>query len=101
MVKTTEKDLRTFLNINVEDKINALLTRDKNKLAVYVDGYDSHSLRSYHYFRDKVPLIRQAKKEDKTYLLNGQYLLGTDTVSYQGKSLTVEELHNDYLCSNR
>ena len=65
------------------------------------DGYDSHSLRSYYYFRDKVPLIRQAKEEDKTYLLNGKYLLGTDTVSYQGKTLTVEELYNDYLCSNR
>lgn len=86
---------------SMEDMVNALLTRDKNKLAVYTDGYDSHSLRSYHYFRDKVPLIRQSKEEDKTYLLNGQYLLGTDKVSYQGNTLTVEELYNDYLCSNR
>lgn len=81
---------------SMEDMVNALLTRDKNKLAVYTDGYDSHSLRSYHYFRDKVPLIRQAKEEDKTYLLNGQYLLGTDTVSYQGNTYTVEELYEQF-----
>ena len=85
---------------SMEDMVNALLTRDKNKMAVYIDGYDSHSLRSYYYFRDKVPLIRQAKEGDKTYLLNGQYLLGTDTVSYQDKTLTVEELYNDYLRSD-
>ena len=78
---------------SMEDMVNALLTRDKNKLAVYTDGNDSPSLRSYHYFRDKVPLIRQAKEEDKTYLLNGQYLLGTDIVSYQGNTYTVEEFY--------
>ena len=76
--------------------INALLTKDKNKMAVYEDGYDSHSLRSYFYFKDKVDEIRQAEPTDKTYLINGQYLLGTDTLTYQSKTYTVEEFYETF-----
>lgn len=81
---------------SMEDMVNALLTRDKNKLAVYTDGYDSHSLRSYFYFKDKVDKIRQAKPTDKTYLINGQYLLGTDTLTYQSNTYTVEEFYEQF-----
>lgn len=35
---------------SLEDKISALLTKDPNKLKVYTDGYDGHSLRAYSYF---------------------------------------------------
>jgi DNA polymerase-1 len=41
----------------LEDKISALLTRDPNKLKVYTDGYDGHSLRAYGYFKDQMPDI--------------------------------------------
>ena len=37
---------------SLEDYISALLTRDKNKLKVYTDGYDSHCLRAF-YYRDE------------------------------------------------
>lgn len=43
---------------SLEDRINALLTKDKNKLRVYTDGYDGHSLRAYAYFGDQMPDIK-------------------------------------------
>lgn len=78
---------------SLEDKVNALITKDKNKLAVYTDGYDSHSLRSYFYFPNQLTDIKQAQPEDKTYELNGEYYLSSDLVTYQGKTLTVGELY--------
>lgn len=41
----------------LEDRISALTTKDPNKLKVYIEGYDSHSLRAFSYFRDQMPDI--------------------------------------------
>ena len=37
---------------SLEDRIDALLTKDPNKIKVYTDGYDGHSLRAFNYFPD-------------------------------------------------
>jgi len=42
---------------SLEDRISALQTRDSNKLKVYLDGFDSHSLRAHAYFSDQMPDI--------------------------------------------
>jgi DNA polymerase-1 len=42
---------------SLEDKIITLLTRDPNRMKVYTDGYDGHSLRAFSYFRDQMPDI--------------------------------------------
>jgi DNA polymerase-1 len=42
---------------SLEDKVITLLTRDPNRLKVYSDGYDGHSLRAFSYFRDQMPDI--------------------------------------------
>lgn len=42
---------------SLEDYISALTTKDPNKLKVYTDGYDGHSLRAYSYFPERVPDI--------------------------------------------
>lgn len=39
---------------SLEDRISALTTKDPNKLKVYTDGYDGHSLRAYAYFGDQM-----------------------------------------------
>lgn len=39
---------------SLEDKISALTTKDPNKIKVYTDGYDGHSLRAYAYFGDRM-----------------------------------------------
>jgi DNA polymerase-1 len=41
----------------LEDKIITLLTKDPNRLKVYSDGYDGHSLRAFSYFRNQMPDI--------------------------------------------
>ena len=42
---------------SLEDRISALTTNDPEKLKVYEDGYDGHSLRAYAYFGDQMPDI--------------------------------------------
>lgn len=42
---------------SLEDRISALTTKDPNKLKVYTDGYDGHSLRAYGYFGKHMPDI--------------------------------------------
>lgn len=42
---------------SLEDMISALTTKDPNKLKVYTDGFDGHSLRASFYFADKLPHI--------------------------------------------
>ena len=41
----------------LEDRINALLTKDPNKLKIYLEGYDSHSLRTKSYWPSQIPDI--------------------------------------------
>lgn len=41
----------------LEDKVITLLTRDPNRLKVYLDGFDGHSLRAFSYFHDQMPDI--------------------------------------------
>lgn len=42
---------------SLEDYISALTTKDPNKLKVYTDGYDGHSLRAFAYFPEEMPDI--------------------------------------------
>jgi DNA polymerase-1 len=42
---------------SLEDRISALQTKDPEKLKVYTDGYDGHSLRAYGYFGEQMPDI--------------------------------------------
>ena len=41
----------------LEDKINTILTKDPNKVKVWVDGYDAHCYRAYYYWKHKMPDI--------------------------------------------
>lgn len=45
---------------SLEDRISALTTKDPNKLRVYLDGFDGHSLRAFSYWSDKMPEIKEA-----------------------------------------
>ena len=42
----------------LEDRVNTLLTKDPNKIKVFTEGYDSHCLRAFYFFPDKLPGIR-------------------------------------------
>ena len=47
----------------LEDRINALLTKDPNKLKVFIEGYDSHCLRTYYYWPDQFPNLHETPEE--------------------------------------
>lgn len=42
---------------SLEDRINALLTKDPNKLKIYTDGYDGHAFRTKSYWPQLTPDI--------------------------------------------
>jgi DNA polymerase-1 len=53
--KAPPRYLMVGLDFNsLEDYISALTTKDPNKLKVYIEGYDGHSLRASFYFKDEI-----------------------------------------------
>lgn len=79
----------------VEDRVSALLTKDTNKLAVYLDGFDGHCLRAYSYFKNKMPDIETAEPEEKCIkvTIDGKdiYIKESDTVVINGISCSGSE----------
>ena len=79
---------------SLEDKISAVTTNDPNKIKVYTDGYDGHSLRAYAYFGSQMPLIKQSngkrtfqlEQDGKTILL----LEGEQITLPDGRITTIE-----------
>ena len=74
---------------SLEDKVNALLTKDPNKIKVYTDGYDGHSLRAYTYFKDQMPDIEDTVEsinsiEDKYPELRQKSKGPTFALTYSG-----------------
>lgn len=77
---------------SLEDRISALTTKDPNKLKVYTDGYDGHSLRAHAYFGEKMPDIDPNSVEsinsiadDKRYKpFRQQSKAPTFALTYQG-----------------
>lgn len=69
---------------SLEDRISALTTKDPNKLKVYTDGYDGHSLRAYAYFGSEMPLIRMSEGKRAFKVSQGgkdYYLLEDDLIT--------------------
>lgn len=83
------------MNTYVEDRINALLTKDTNKLRVYTDGFDGHSLRAYSYWGDQMPDIQQATNE-KCYMVDGVSFKESDTINYQGTKYTGKNFYEHF-----
>ena len=80
---------------SLEDRINALLTKDTNKLKVYEDNYDGHSLRAYYYWKEKFDSIRQVEDE-RTFTVNGIRFTESDTIKYLGISYTGLEFYETF-----
>jgi hypothetical protein len=80
----------------LEDRISALTTKDPNKLTVYLEGFDGHSLRAQAYFGELMPDIERAPIGAKCYraMLGTKeiYFHGHETIMYMGKKMTGAEL---------
>jgi len=85
-----------YVTVALEDRISALTTKDPNKLTVYLEGFDGHSLRAQAYFGELMPDIERAPIGAKCY----RAMLGTkeiyfhehETIMYMGKKVTGAEL---------
>lgn len=82
---------------SLEDRIDALKTKDTNKLKVYIDGYDGHSLRAYAYFGNQMPDIELAAPNEQCYIVKvGNKLIDvkeTQLIRYKGQILTGKQLY--------
>lgn len=83
---------------SLEDRINALLTQDPNKIKVYTDGYDGHALRTVAYFHDKITGIDPnnpasvntiAEKSSPYYSLRQDSKAPTFALTYLGTWMTL------------
>ena len=86
---------------SLEDYISALTTKDPNKLKVYTDGYDGHSLRAFSYFPEECTSIRQATETERCF----QIQIGTSKVLCKTGDLIIlpdgsKVLVEDYYDSN-
>lgn len=67
----------------LEDRINALLTKDPNKLKVFTDGFDSHCLRTYYYWPEQFPDLREIPEDINSISKTHKALRGkSKTVSF-------------------
>ena len=82
---------------SLEDRISALSTKDPNKLKVYTDGYDGHSLRAFAYFGENMPDISLATETDICYKANiggsDFFFHSGEDVEYLGKIFKGKELY--------
>lgn len=80
---------------SLEDRISALTTRDPNKLAVYTQGFDGHSLRAYAYYTEQMPDIDPNSVDSinsiqtKYKALRNKSKNPTFTLTYQGTADTL------------
>lgn len=81
----------------LEDHISALTTKDENKLKVYIDHYDGHSLRAWNYWKERMPAINLAEDNEICYKAkvgnNIIFFKKTDVIIYKGKRYTGQELY--------
>ncbi len=50
----------------LEERIGAILSQDPNRIKVYTDGFDGHSMRALKYFADQMPDIVAAVAKAET-----------------------------------
>lgn len=79
---------------SLEDRISALTTKDPNKLKVYTDGYDGHSLRAFSYYGDNMPDIIDTVEsinsiQDKYPAFRQDSKAPTFALTYQGTYITL------------
>lgn len=81
----------------MEDRINALLTKDPAKLRVYTDGFDGHSLRAHAYFSDAMPDIELAPEGVPCYKANvggtDVYFHAEEDIEYLGQTMKGQQLY--------
>ena len=86
----------------LEAKVDALLTRDPAKIAVYTDGYDSHAYNAYYYWQTKFPEVKLLPQGTNLrafkLLIDGVYhtvLEGEIIETPQGTLMKIEDYYDE------
>ena len=71
-------------------------------MKVFTDGYDSHCINAFGYFKEQMPDIQQANEDEQCFKLtleDGSELTvkASDTLIYQGKETIAQELLQNML----
>lgn len=92
---------RTLLNTYVESRIDALTSKDKAKLDVFIYGYDAHAYNTYYYWKDKFPEVTLYPDEvEKVYEIVDEDIIhyipkGTVIETPEGNHMLIEEYFNE------
>lgn len=82
---------------SLEDRISALTTKDPNKLKVYQDGFDGHSLRAHSYFAERMPDIEVSPEGARCFKAkvgsSYVYFHEEEEVEYLGQPMKGSELY--------
>lgn len=81
---------------SLEDRINTLLTKDVNKMRVYIDQYDGHCLRAYYYWKELLPWVRQVDDTVECYNINGQVFTEDDLIEYRGETYNAKQFYTKF-----
>ena len=96
--KSTEQWVYCGIDFSsLEDYISALTTKDPEKLKVYIDGYDGHSLRAWYYFPEIAKAgLKLADKNEICYTakVGNKFIDFTENqlIFYKNKTLTGKQL---------
>ena len=80
----------------------ALLSRDPNKLKVYIDGFDSHCVNAFAYFPEQMPDIHQATPTDKCFKITQDnqvyFMKATDRIKLEdGTILSIGDYYTNVM----
>lgn len=103
---STDQWLFVGLDFNaLEARIGALLPKDSVKLSVYLQGYDSHSLATFHYFPDKLLEVHEqynsildSEKEYYQIIHDSGIIEYLTETEFNSRGYTYENYENDSKC---
>ena len=80
----------------------ALLSRDPNKLKVYIDGFDSNCVNAFAYFPEQMPDIHQATPTDKCFKITQDnqvyFMKATDRIKLEdGTILSIGDYYTNVM----
>ena len=87
----------------LEAKVDALLTKDPAKLAVYTDGFDSHAYNTYYYWKQDFPEVSLLPSDSTQRVfkitidgIEHLVLEGTIIESFEGTHISAENYYDTY-----
>jgi DNA polymerase-1 len=82
----------------LEDRVIANLSKDTNKLSVFTEGIDGHSLNSYYYFKEEIENILPRESTEDLYEYIKRFFKATET-NKELKAIRQKSKPGTFACS--